>query len=73
MSTLSKVAIRPSNLPRPLAAKALAARHFATVQDAPKPPPKVHGGLKDQDRIFTNAYMRHDHLLKGARVRSISA
>lgn len=70
MSTLTRVAIRPSNVPRPLAAKSLlAARTFATVQDAPKPPPKVHGNLKDQDRIFTNAYMRHDHLLKGARAR----
>lgn len=66
MSALARTAIRPSNVPRPLAAKALAAhRSFATVQDAPK---RVYGGLKDQDRIFTNAYMYHDHLLKGARV-----
>lgn len=27
-----------------------------------------HGGLRDQDRIFTNAYMRHDHGIKGAMV-----
>ncbi|KAH0826876.1 NADH-binding subunit of NADH:ubiquinone oxidoreductase [Lanmaoa asiatica] len=27
------------------------------------------GGLKDQDRIFTNAYCRHDHGLKGASSR----
>lgn len=42
-----------------------AARGFATVQDPPK---RSHGGLRDQDRIFQNAYMRHDHLLKGAMV-----
>ncbi len=27
-----------------------------------------YGGLKDQDRIFTNAYCRHDHGIKGAMV-----
>lgn len=29
-------------------------------------PPKVHGGLKDQDRIFQNLYSRHDPGLKSA-------
>lgn len=47
------------------AVSTVARRSFATVQDPPK---KTHGGLKDQDRIFQNAYMRHDHLLKGAMV-----
>lgn len=28
-----------------------------------------HGGLRDQDRIFQNAYMRHDFGLKGAKAR----
>ncbi|KAL9934097.1 hypothetical protein V8E36_007179 [Tilletia maclaganii] len=42
------------------------ARTLATVTDAPV---RHYGGLKDQDRIFTNAYMRHDHLLKGAKAR----
>lgn len=42
-------------------------RGLATVQDPPK---KTHGGLRDQDRIFQNVYMRHDHLLKGAKVRA---
>lgn len=41
-------------------------RTFATVQD---PPVRRYGGLKDQDRIFTNAYCRHDHGIKGAQVR----
>lgn len=41
------------------------ARGLATVQDAPQ---RKYGGLRDQDRIFQNAYMRHDHLLKGALV-----
>lgn len=35
----------------------------------PPPPARVHGGLKDQDRIFTNLYGRHDPLLKGAQQR----
>lgn len=42
-------------------------RSFATVHD---PPVRRYGGLKDQDRIFTNAYCRHDHGLKGAQVRA---
>ncbi|KAJ6567600.1 NADH-binding subunit of NADH:ubiquinone oxidoreductase [Mycena vulgaris] len=41
-------------------------RTFATVAD---PPVRRYGGLKDQDRIFTNAYCRHDHGLKGAKSR----
>ena len=31
-------------------------------------PVRRYGGLKDQDRIFTNAYCRHDHGIKGAMV-----
>lgn len=42
-------------------------RSFATVQDAAAtPPPKTHGGLKDQDRIFQNLYGRHGPDLKSA-------
>lgn len=46
-------------------------RAFATVSSAIPANPSVrsHGGLKDQDRIFQNAYMKHDHLLKGAQAR----
>lgn len=29
----------------------------------------MHGGLKDQDRIFTNLYGKHDPFLKGALKR----
>ncbi|OBZ71539.1 NADH-ubiquinone oxidoreductase subunit, mitochondrial [Grifola frondosa] len=59
---------RPSSsvtqISRPFRAKLR--RGFATVQD---PPVHHHGGLKDQDRIFTNAYCRHDHGLQGAKSR----
>lgn len=44
----------------------LQARGLATVAD---PPVRRYGGLKDQDRIFTNLYMKHDHGLKGAQSR----
>ena len=36
---------------------------FATVGDAPK---RVYGGLRDQDRIFTNLYGHHGADLKSA-------
>ena len=38
---------------------------------APVPAPKKtkFGGLKDEDRIFTNLYGRHDWKLKGALSR----
>lgn len=52
-----------AEISRPFRAKLR--RTFATVQD---PPVRRYGGLKDQDRIFTNAYCRHDHGLKGAMV-----
>ncbi|KAH9831455.1 NADH-ubiquinone oxidoreductase [Rhodofomes roseus] len=55
-----------SQIARPFRAKLNLRRSFATVQD---PPPRRYGGLKDQDRIFTNAYCRHDHGLKGAQAR----
>lgn len=44
-------------------------RGLATVAD---PPVRRYGGLKDQDRIFTNAYCRHDHGIKGALVSLMS-
>lgn len=46
--------------------KPVQTRGLATVQDTPV---RRYGGLKDQDRIFTNAYCKHDHGLKGAQVR----
>ena len=50
---------------RPFRAKLRSNRSFATVSD---PPVRRYGGLKDQDRIFTNVYSRHDHGIKGAQV-----
>ncbi|CAD6563905.1 MAG: NADH dehydrogenase [ubiquinone] flavoprotein 1, mitochondrial [Tremellales sp. Tagirdzhanova-0007] len=44
----------------------IASRSLATVSD---PPVRRYGGLKDQDRIFTNLNSRHDHGLKGAKSR----
>jgi NADH dehydrogenase (ubiquinone) flavoprotein 1 len=47
----------------------------AATPAAPQPgvPPKQtktkFGGLKDEDRIFTNLYGRHDYKLKGALAR----
>lgn len=41
------------------------ARSFATVQEN-APPVHHHGGLKDQDRIFTNLYGHHGADLKSA-------
>jgi NADH dehydrogenase (ubiquinone) flavoprotein 1 len=35
----------------------------------PAAPARVHGGLKDADRIFTNLYGKHDPYLKGAQKR----
>lgn len=48
---------------RPFRAKFRSNRSLATVAD---PPVRRYGGLKDQDRIFTNVYCRHDHGIKGA-------
>lgn len=56
----------PRTIPRsslPLAARS---RSLATVAD---PPVRRYGGLKDQDRIFTNLFCRHDHGIKGAQSR----
>ncbi|KAL9241272.1 hypothetical protein vseg_015402 [Gypsophila vaccaria] len=43
----------------------------ASTSSTPQPPPeKTHfGGLKDEDRIFTNLYGIHDPFLKGAMKR----
>lgn len=47
-------------------ALAARSRSLATVAD---PPVRRYGGLKDQDRIFTNLFCRHDHGIKGAMAR----
>ncbi|XP_033646631.1 NADH dehydrogenase [ubiquinone] flavoprotein 1, mitochondrial-like [Asterias rubens] len=41
----------------------------AKRQNSTDAAPKVYGPLKDQDRIFTNLYGRHDWKLKGAMSR----
>lgn len=51
------------------ALSAASARSLATVAD---PPVRRYGGLKDQDRIFTNLFCRGDHGIKGAKVRGLS-
>ncbi|KAL4762935.1 NADH-quinone oxidoreductase subunit NuoF [Aspergillus foveolatus] len=64
-------AAAPSSTPlaslssRSLRLQAPAARSFATVSDN-APPVHHHGGLKDQDRIFTNLYGHHGADLKSA-------
>ena len=47
------------------AAPVAAARHYAVDNAADR----AHGGLKDEDRIFTNLYGKHDPFLKGAMKR----
>ena len=43
-----------------------AVRSFATVQEGGASPVQHHGGLKDQDRIFTNLYGHHGSDIKSA-------
>ena len=44
-------------------------RHNARFLSADAAPARSYGGLKDEDRIFTNVYGRHDPFLKGALKR----
>lgn len=44
-------------------------RSFSAAASSPagtKPPERTYGNMKDEDRIFTNLYGRHDYRLKGA-------
>lgn len=43
--------------------------HQALSTAADAPPERSYGGLKDEDRIFTNLYGQYDPFLKGARQR----
>lgn len=69
--TMISRAAAPSSSPlailssRSLRLQAPATRSFATVQDN-APPVHHHGGLKDQDRIFTNLYGHHGADLKSS-------
>lgn len=65
-STLAHISHRAAALPSSAAARlSTATRSFATVQDGAAPK-KTYGGLKDQDRIFTNLYGHHGTDLKSA-------
>ncbi|GAM41688.1 NADH-ubiquinone oxidoreductase 51 kDa subunit [Talaromyces pinophilus] len=68
-STLAHISHRAAALPSTSAAVRLSTasttRSFATVQDGAAPK-KTYGGLKDQDRIFTNLYGHHGTDLKSA-------
>lgn len=66
-NTIPKVAARTLSTTTPAQAVSQDGqqkRGMATVQDAP--PVHRHGGLKDQDRIFTNLYGHHGADLKSA-------
>lgn len=69
VATIARTVRRPSILlapiPRPPAPHSR--RHLATETEAP--PVRHYGGLKDQDRIFTNAFNQRDYGIKGAMVR----
>lgn len=51
--------------PSPITATSLQTRSYATVQEG-QPQQRRYGGLKDQDRIFTNLYGHHGTDLKSA-------
>lgn len=42
-------------------------RGLATIADSAANPNRIHGGLKDQDRIFQNVYGKYGHDLKSAQ------
>lgn len=44
-------------------------RFYSTGGGEKKPEKTTFGNLKDEDRIFTNLYGRHDYRLKGAMAR----
>ena len=59
-SSISRVPPQSNKSPSPSQQR----RGLATVQDGT--PKRVHGGLKDQDRIFQNLYGHHGTDLKSA-------
>ncbi|CAL9131976.1 unnamed protein product [Musa acuminata var. zebrina] len=61
---------RLSSASRSLSTQAATTGNTPQPPPPPPPPEKTHfGGLKDEDRIFTNLYGLHDPLLKGAMKR----
>lgn len=66
LSALTRHAASPRLIAVPTSTSS-ARRTMATVQDGtPAPKKRVHGGLRDQDRIFTNLYGHHGADLKSA-------
>lgn len=66
--SVAKAAKTASSISRPLAgssSSSLQTRSYATVQEG-QPQQRRYGGLKDQDRIFTNLYGHHGSDLKSA-------
>lgn len=66
---ISRAAAPPTSSLTNLSSRSLrqgtaAARSFATVNETH--PVQSHGGLKDQDRIFTNLYGHHGADIKSA-------
>ncbi|KAJ7552019.1 hypothetical protein O6H91_06G038600 [Diphasiastrum complanatum] len=61
---------RTSSLWCSLSTQAATTSSTPTPPPPPPPPEKTHfGGLKDEDRIFTNLYGIHDPFIKGAQAR----
>lgn len=64
----TRVLAQLASQPRGPAATAFS-RKFATSAGANAETPRVYGNLKDEDRIFTNLYGKHDFKLAGALKR----
>lgn len=66
---VAQAATKTASASRPIAATSssstLQTRSYATVQEG-QPQQRKYGGLKDQDRIFTNLYGHHGTDLKSA-------
>ncbi len=57
-----------SSAPMPVTLRASISTSSTLLNDSPHLP-RTHGGLTDQDRIFTNLYGKHDPFIKGAMKR----
>ena len=67
--SLSRSLLARYSTAAPTAATGAAATAPAAAAQAAPKPPRSYGNLKDEDRIFTNLYGRHDWKLKGAMQR----
>ena len=66
LRAFSRVGGATSALRKVSVASPVATARFYAVDNATT---RSHGGLKDEDRIFTNLYGKHDPFLKGAMKR----